>query len=451
MKKLIALLLAAVMVVGLAACAAAPTEAPVVNEPATDAPAVEEPVEAPAAEGSVYWLNFKPESDEALQEIAAMYTEQTGVPVKVVTAASGTYNETLTAQMDKSDAPTLFVVGNSAAVETWGDYCLDLTGTDIANELSTDAYMLYDEDGKLCSIGYCYECYGIIVNKELLAKAGYAEDYIVNFETLKEVAEDVHARADELGFDAFSSAGMDSSSSWRFTGHLINLDYYYESVDAPEAWTSCPPTIEGTYMDNYRNLYDLMVVNSATDRADLANGGFDAAAEFANGEALFYFNGNWEWSGLSEKGMKAENLSMIPYYCGVEGEEKAGLNCGTENYWAVNSEASEEDIAATLEFMKWLVTDPEASEKAVATFGVMPYKQAAQSTNPFLAQANAYLADGCYNMWWATNYQPNVDAYRATVVSALNAYNADPTDANWETVVTAFVDGWAVQYQAAFG
>ena len=431
MKKLIALLLVMVMVLGMVACG---------GKAGDD-----------AAKGSVYWLNFKPESDETLQKLATMYTEKTGVPVKVVTAASGTYNETLTAQMDKSDAPTMFVVGNAAAVETWGDYCLDLTGTDIANELSTDAYMLYDENGKLCSIGYCYECYGIIVNKELLKKAGYPEDYIVNFATLKEVAEDVHARAGELGFDAFSSAGMDGSSSWRFTGHLINLDYYYESVDAPEAWTSCPATIKGTYMDNYKALYDLMVINSATDRAELANGGFDAASEFANGEALFYFNGNWEWSGLSEKGMKAENLSMIPYYCGVEGEEKAGLNCGTENYWAVNSEASEEDIAATLAFMKWLVTDPEASALAVETFGVMPYKNAAQSTNPFLAQANDYLAKGCYNMWWATNYQPNVDAYRATVVSALNAYNADPTDANWATVVDAFVDGWAVQYQAAKG
>ena len=424
MKKLIALLLVLVMVVGLVACTGKP-------------------------KGSVYWLNFKPESDETLQKIAEMYTKETGVPVKVVTAASGTYNETLTAQMDKSEAPTLFVAGTAAAVKEWGEYCLDLKDTEIAKELNTDAYMLYDESGKLCSIGYCYECYGIIVNKELLVQAGYAEDYIKNFATLKEVAEDVHARAAELGFDAFSSAGMDVSSSWRFTGHLINLDYYYESVDDPAAWEACPPSIKGTYMDNYRALYDLMVVNSATPRADLVNGGFDAAAEFANGEALFYFNGNWEWSGLEAKGMKAENLSMIPYYCGVEGEEKAGLNCGTENYWAVNAEASKEDIEATLAFMKWLVTDPEASAMAVSTFGVMPYKNAADSTNPFLAQANAYLGEGCYNMWWATNYQPNVDAYRAAIVSALNDYNADPTDANWATVVTAFVDGWAVQYQAA--
>ena len=142
--------------------------------------------------------------------------------------------------MDKSDAPTMFVVGNAAAVESWVDYCLDLTGTEIANELNTDAYMLYDADGKLCSIGYCYECYGIIVNTALLEKAGYAKDYINNFATLKEVAEDVHARAAELGFDAFTSAGMDGSSSWRFTGHLINMEYYYESVDAPEAWNACP-------------------------------------------------------------------------------------------------------------------------------------------------------------------------------------------------------------------
>ncbi len=448
MKKLLAMLLALAMVPGLAACSNNEAPAPAPADPGTN---TEAPAD-PAASGKVYWLNFKPESDQALKDLAKMYTEETGVEVKVETAASGTYNETLTAEMDKGDAaPTIFVVGNSAAVDTWGEYCYDLTGTDIANELNTDAYMLYDADGKLCSIGYCYECYGIIVNTALLEKAGYARDYITNFATLKEVAEDVHARSAELGFDAFASAGMDGSSSWRFTGHMINLEYYYESVDDPEAWKVCPPEIKGTYMDNFKNLYDLMVVNSATDRGALANGGFDAQAEFANGEALFYPQGNWEWSGLSEKGMKAEDLTMIPYYCGVEGEEKAGLNCGTENYWAINSEASQENIDASIAFMKWLVTDPEASEIAVGTFGVMPYKNAVTSTNPFLAVANDYAAKGNYTMGWVTNFQPNVDTYRNAAVSALNNYNADPSDANWEQVETAFVAGWAAQYKAVNG
>ena len=432
MKKLLSLLLAVAMVLSLAVCAGTTTA-------------------KAEAEGSVYWLNFKPESAEALKTLAAMYTEKTGVPVQIVTAASGTYNETLTAEMDKSNPPTIFVVGNNAAVETWGEYCMDLTDTPIANEMSTDQYHLFDEDGKLCSIAYCYECYGIIVNTKLLQEAGYPADYITNFATLKEVAEDVHARAAELGFDAFTSAGMDGSSSWRYTGHLINLDYYWESVDDPDAWKVCPPSIKGTYMDNFRQLYDLMVVNSATDRADLAAGGFDAGAEFANGEALFYVNGNWEWTNLEGKGMKAEDLAMIPYYAGVEGEEKVGLNAGTENYWAINDEASEEDKKASMDFLVWLVTDPEASAIAVGTFGVMPYKNAIPSSNPFYASANAYLDAGCSIMECVNGFQPNVDAYRATAVSALNQYNADPTDANWAQVVTAFVDGWAVQYQAAKG
>jgi len=440
MKKIVSLLLVLVMVFALAACGAK-TEAP------AQAPA-EEPAEAPA--GSVYWLNFKPESDAALQEIAAKYTEETGVPVKVVTAASGTYNETLTAEMDKSEAPTLFVVGNQAAVDTWGEYCLDLAGTPIYEELNTDI-TFYDADGKLCSMGYLTECYGIIVNKALLAKAGHDVSEITNFETLKAVVEDITARKDELGFAAFTSAGMDAGSSWRFTGHVANLEYYWESVENPDAWSKCPAELTGAYMQNYRNLMELMFANATVDRTELAAGGFDAAAEFANGEAAFYVNGMWEWAGLSEKGMKAEDLKMIPYYCGVEGEEKVGLNNGTENCWAVNAEASEEDIQATLDFMYWLVTDAEASEMAVATFGAMPYKQAPASTNPFLKNSGEYAANGCANMWWATNYQPNVDAYRAALVSAINDYNQNPCDDTWATVEAAFVQGWATQYQAANG
>ena len=82
MKKLIAMLLALVMVLGLAACggasAPAASEAPATQAPAAEAPATEA---APAAAGRVYYLNFKPEADATMQELAALYTEQTGVPV----------------------------------------------------------------------------------------------------------------------------------------------------------------------------------------------------------------------------------------------------------------------------------------------------------------------------------------------------------------------------------
>ncbi len=205
------------------------------------------------AEGSVYWLNFKPESDGVLQEVAKMYTDKTGVPVKVVTAASGTYSQTLNSEMDKSAPPTLFIIGNQAAVKDWKDYAVDLKDTAIAKELTTDEYTLYDDEGHLVSISYCYECYGIIVNPDLIEKAGHKVEDIKNFESLKTVVEDIHARAAELGFDAFSSSDMDDSSSWRFTGHMANLEYYYEQEG--EVWKECPPSITGKYMDNYKMLY----------------------------------------------------------------------------------------------------------------------------------------------------------------------------------------------------
>ena len=419
MKKALSLLLIAILCVGLfAGCAG-------------------------GEKGRVYWLNFKPESDEVLQEVAKMYTEETGVEVKVLTAASGTYNQTLLAEMDKAEAPTLFVIGNQNAVKEWKDYALNLKDSAIAKELNTDAYNMYDADGNLVSIGYCYECYGIIVNPTLIEKAGYKMDDLKNFEGLKKVAEDIHKRAKELGFDAFSASDMDDSSSWRFTGHMANLEYYYESRDAG-GWKECPAEIKGTYMENFKNLYDLCINNSMTPAKELATGGHDAQNQFKTGKAAFYVNGSWEYSAVAEA---VPNATMIPYYAGVKGEEKAGLNCGTENYWAINSKVSKADQKATMDFMVWCVTNEEASRKLVDTFGVMPYKSAAESTNGFLAAANKYSADGCYVMDWATNYQPNVDEYRKALVSALNAYNADQTEANWEKVETAFVDGWAYQYE----
>ena len=399
-------------------------------------------VSAFAEDGSIYWLNFKPELDETLMKLKDMYKEATGIEPKIITAASGTYEQTLQNEMGKAGAPTLFVIGNVDGVREWGEFAMDLTGTPLAEEATTQDYFLYDENGKLVSIGYCYECYGIVVNPDNVAAAGHSMDELVNFEGLKAVAEDIHANAATLGFDAFASADMDGSSSWRYTGHLANLEYFYEKK--ADGWTDMPAALTGAYMDNYKALYDLMINNSITDPRELATGGHDATAEFTEGKVTFFFTGSWDYTTLSAA---VPNCTMIPYYCGVEGEEKAGLNCGTENCWAINDMASDADKKATMDFVLWLVSDPDASALLVEQLGILPFKNAAAGANGFLNDAAKYTADGCYVMDWVS--QPNVDAYRAALVSALNQYDADQTDANWELVKTAFVDGWATNYAIA--
>ena len=71
---------------------------------------------------SVYYLNFKPEQDAAWQDLANEYTQQTGVEVKVITAAAGQYEQTLTSEMDKSKAPTLFQVNGPVGLKSWKNY-----------------------------------------------------------------------------------------------------------------------------------------------------------------------------------------------------------------------------------------------------------------------------------------------------------------------------------------
>ena len=448
MKKLLAVLLALVMVLSLVACGAAPAETP--NTPAEpETPATEEPAaepETPAATGSVYYLNFKPESDAAWQELAKTYMEQTGVPVKVVTAASGQYDTTLTAELDKDAAPTMFQVGNVGAVNSYGEFCYNLEGTDVYNEMTTTDFNLKNEAGETVSIGYCYEAFGIIVNKALLEKAGHSVDEITNFESLKAVADDIHARADELGFDAFTSAGLDGSSAWRFSGHLANMPLYYEFRD--DGVTEQPATIKGTYLENYKNIWDLYITDTATTGAALLSAtGDQAEAEFGEGKAAFYQNGTWEYSNLTSAdkfGMNPDDLTMIPIYCGVEGEEKAGLCCGTENCWAINKNASPEDIQATLDFMYWVVTSEEGTTMLAEQFGPCPFKNAKTPENVFFAAANEYVANGNYTVTWAFNWTPAVDDWRAAVVDALSQYTTGTGD--WSTVETAFVQGWATQY-----
>ena len=394
--------------------------------------------------GSVYWLNFKPEADAALQEIAKTYTKETGVEVKVVTAASGEYNTQLVAELDKKEAPTMFNVGNVGAVKTYGDYCYDLKGTPVFNELNQDI-VLYTDAGTVASIGYCYEAFGIIVNKTLLSEAGYSIEDITNFDSLKEIADDIHARSAELGFDAFSSAGLDGSSSWRFSGHLANMPLYYQFRD--DNVTSQPAEITNSYLDAYKNIWDLYITDSAVTGAELATATGDmSTGEFKERKAVFYQNGSWEWAGLLEASFTADELQMIPIYCGVEGEEKAGLCSGTENCWAVNKNASEADVQATLDFMYWLVTSDAGTKCMTEQFGAIPYKKSPANSNGFIQDVAEYVADGKYTVSWAFNFTPSVDNWRAGVVDALTKYTAGTAD--WSAVETAFVQGWAQQYAA---
>ena len=406
------------------------------------------------AKGKVYYLNFKPEQDEQWQDLAKEYTKETGVDVTVLTAASGEYEKTLKSEMAKSNAPTLFQVNGPVGLASWKDYCYDLKDSDVAKQLTSDDFALMDGD-KMSGIAYVIESYGIIYNKELLKKAGYSADDITNFDSFKKVVEDITANKDKLGFSAFTSAGMDGSSDWRFKTHLANLPIYYEyqgdGIENTDA-------IKGTYLDNYRNIWNLYINNSTTSSKQLSTKtGDDAVAEFVTEKAVFYQNGTWAYSDIADLG--DDNLGMLPIYIGADGEENQGLCTGTENYWCVNKKASKEDIQATLDFMNWCVTDDTAVKCMCGAAGAMPsgqdgmgfvipFKKNLTSDNPLVNIANDYVKQGKKPVTWNFTTMPS-EKWKNDLGSALTTYASKQTDANWDLVKKAFVDGWKKEAAAA--
>ena len=414
-------------------------------------------VSASADGGKVYYLNFAPEVADQWEALAEQYSEETGTEVQVVTAASGTYESTLKSEMDKSDAPTLFQVNGPVGLEAWKDYCYDLKDTEVYKDLASDDFALINEDGSVSGIAYKIETYGLIYNKTLLNEYFETDGSVVtsveeinNFDTLKAVVEDITAKKDELGIEgAFTSAGMDSSSDWRFKTHLANLPIYYEYK--ADGITSTD-AIKGTYLDNYKNIWDLYINNATCEPTMISSkSAEDARAEFALGEAVFYQNGTWETNGILEEGdLTEDDLGMLPIYIGVEGEENQGLCTGSENYWCVNAKASEEDIQATVDFLTWCISSDEGRTAISKDMGfATPFTTFGDdyaADNVLVNEAAKYVEDGKTSVTWCFTTMPS-ENWKDGVGSALLEYAQGTGE--WDGVVTAFVDGWATEYAAA--
>ena len=221
---------------------------------------------ADSDKGHVYFMNNKSEVVDQYKQLAEMYTEKTGVQVDVQTGASGTYDATMSSELAKSNAPTMFNISGFDQFAKYQKYCEPLQDTEAYKLLTDDgkAYS-YTIDGDSFTLPYAAEWYGIIYNKKIIndyASKDYAviksADDIKDYKTLKAVAESINEHKDDLGVDgAFATPGLDASDTYRFSAHMGRIPLYYEYKDMN---TTFSKAIKGTYLDNYKDLFDLCSV-----------------------------------------------------------------------------------------------------------------------------------------------------------------------------------------------
>ncbi|MDD6202232.1 MAG: ABC transporter substrate-binding protein [Lachnospiraceae bacterium] len=460
-KKLLSALLSVAMVSALlVGCGdKAATEAPAADDAATEAPAEETAAaEEATGTGKVYYLNFKPEVDEAWQEIAAAYTEATGVEVKVVTAASGTYEEVLKTEIAQSEPVTLFQINGPVGYQNWKDYCKDLKDTELYNALSDKSLAVTGDDGGVYGIPYTVETYGIIYNNAIMEKyfatadaKAASVDEINNFDTLKAVVEDMTAKKDELGIQGvFASTSLLPGEDWRWQTHLANIPVYYEYKDKG---VSDLADLEFTYSDNFKNIFDLYINNSTCAPTLLGSKSVtDSMAEFALGECALVQNGNWGWGQIADvegNVVNADDVKFMPIYTGVAGEENQGLCTGTENFWCINSQASAEDQKASEDFVNWMISSDEGKNYMVNTLGnaapFTTFGDDEKPSDPLAKEMYRFMEGGKTSVSWNFTTFPS-QAFKDDFGAALLEYcNGNMT---WDDVKNTVVTRWAEEKAA---
>ncbi len=406
---------------------------------------------------SVYYLNFKPEAADIWEEIAENYTKETGVEVKVLTSASGNYEQTLKAEIAKRDMPTLFQINGPVGYETWKSYCLDLSDTKLYSWLLDQDMAVKDETG-VYGIPYVVEGYGIIYNNAIMNKyfalSGRATSYksmdeVNTFDKLKEIVEDMTAHKAELGIEGvFASTSFSSGEDWRWQTHLANLPVYYEFADKG---ISDSATLDFTYADKFKNIFDLYINNSCTAPTELASKTVNhSMEEFALGKAAMVQNGNWAWgqiSSIAGNVVKESDIRFLPIYTGVSGEETQGLCTGTENFICVNSMADPKDQQAAIEFIEWVYSSETGKNYVTNSLGFISpfntFSEAESPKDPLAKEVLAFMADtSVSSVSWNFTAFPS-QAFKDNFGSKLLSYAKG--EITWDEVVTHVKDSWAAE------
>lgn len=413
----------------------------------------------------IYFLNFKPEIAEVYDKVAADYEEETGVKVKVVTAASGTYEQTLKSEIAKSDPPTIFQINGPVGYQSWKDYTLDLKSTDLYSYLSDPGLAVTSDDG-VYGIPYVVEGYGIIYNNAIMDKYFALEDRatevasmdeINNFETLKAVVEDMQANKDDLGIEGvFASTSMGPGEQWRWQTHTANMPLFYEFSDKAGDGDLImagldSAEIDFSYAANFKNIFDLYINNSSTEKGLLGSKTTDdAMADFALGKAAMVQNGNWAWGQVNEVDgnvVVEDDIKYLPIYTGVTGEENQGLCIGTENYFSVNSQADEAKQKASIEFLEWLFTSDTGKKYVVEELGfIAPFNTFTDDEkpeDPLAKEVLVWMEKGVNSVPWTFATFPSEDFKNDFGDALLEYINGNM---EWSEVETIVKDSWASEY-----
>ena len=381
MKKVLALLLAFVLVFALAACSGGG------SSDGGDSGSGEKV--------AITIFNSKMEIQSQMEEMATKYSEEKGVDVEVY-YSSDTVAAHLSTRYASNDPYTISMVDAKDVYALAAEHAVDLADQDWVSK-TTQAIAI---DGKVYGFPVCVEARGIIYNKDAIEKATGAEFDPTSVKTTA----DLQAIAEKVGTGVMKE-------DWSLAAHF--LAEVYEQHEDPDAFIAgikdgSIKLIEDEKFNALMDTFDVLKNNNYAKDAAISAEREVTEQKLAEGEIGLMFGGNWDWSVINAYDY-SENMGIMPVPNDIDDGSSDKLVGGGSKYFFIDSSDNTSDAqrAAAKDFLNWLVNDEEGQDFIVNQCALVPaYSNITLAvSDPLGASVKKYADDGA--MIGNYNYLPD--------------------------------------------
>ena len=343
-------------------------------------------------------LNTKSEIQTQWEEMAAEYTEATGVQVEVSVTVGDSPSEDITKRYASGEVPTIFM-GDVQDIIMLKEYALDLSNEEWA-AVGGSQYGV-TEDGKLIGFPFCIEARGLMYNKTAIEETTgepFDPDAVNSLD-------DLTALLDKLVAGGMEAPVALNKEDWSLAGHWLTQVYEEQDGTAAGAKAFVNGLKDGSVDLNsnarWTSLMDTfdVLMKYNVNGADALAADYDTnAVLLAEGDIAFWFNGNWAWAEMSDFAVDGAEYGIMPIAQSLGDNGATDKLCGgATKYCMIDTKYNDEaQQQAAKDFLNWLVFDDAGQDFLVNDCNLVPAFSniTLEVTNPMGQSVQGYTVDG---------------------------------------------------------
>jgi raffinose/stachyose/melibiose transport system substrate-binding protein len=319
-------------------------------------------------------LMGKPEIGSQFENMLSFYNSKNpNVNITMIPLAGQDAFAKMTSLYASGNAPSISMVGQEFSV--FQDKYLDITETEFIQNAIKGTTEFVTIENKVYGAPVTMEAFGIIYSKDFIQK-NLGEQYdISKIETTTEL-EQLFIDLNKINIEAFTLSTMD----WSLGAHLTNILFTAQSDNHEERIEFMSDLkkgdinlIENKVFNGWVNTLDLLIKYNNNNKAPLSVLYEDSSMALALGEVATWFMGSWVYPELRDIEDSQYEFMALPISNNNEDYGNGKVSIGVPSYWCVDkSTNNDEQQKASLDFLQWLLNDPEGQNYYVNELNFIP-------------------------------------------------------------------------------